>query len=252
MYIYTPYQEQQLFPVKDFIVDEDSDTLYMFRETSDSEVIEKMNLADRRLQTEIISELLFEDIIINEYQLSDTGDNISDLQFRFADFEAGENGFILKGEVQGIYAITGEKYYIDWEWNEVTQKEKITSYTLKTWDAQKDKDAFKKCSEVFDRIEQGDWSLVTPLKGMEYMWEINSTDGNWRRVDVNNDGMPELISQCGNGEWTDNKRPIDLIFAWNDDHVELVYIDLNDADHVKHSMNWDLTGQFRKQPMKRL
>lgn len=230
LYIHTSYTEEQIFPVKDFIIDEDSDTLYMLRETSGSEVIEKMILTDKNLKTETISELSFKDIIISKYQLPGTGDNLYDLQSRFADFEVGENGFILKVEAKGIYTVTGEKYYIDWEWNEATREEKTISYTLKKWDAQKDKETFKKCSEIFDRIEQGDWSLVTPIEGMEYLWEMNSIDGDWIRVDVNNDGMPELISQCGNGHRTENKRPIDLIFSWNNDHVELAYIDLDDAD----------------------
>ena len=41
---------------------------------------------------------------------------------------------------------------------------------------------------------------------------MNGTEGDWICVDVNQDGLPELIGQCGNGQWTENKRPIDLIF----------------------------------------
>ena len=58
---------------------------------------------------------------------------------------------------------------------------------------------------------------------------MNGTEGDWICVDVNQDGLPELIGQCGNGQWTENKRPIDLIFSWNKDKVELVYTDLIDA-----------------------
>lgn len=229
LYIHTPFLEQQIFPVKDLIVDEDTETLYIYRETSDVELIEKINLADEYLETETISELLLEDRIISEYQLPSDGKALSDLQFKFTSIENGEAGYVLKGEAEGIYKDTGEKYYIDWEWNGTTKKEEITPYILEKWDAKKDKDIFDKCNEIFDRIEQGDWSDVPPLEGMEYMWGMNGTEGDWIRVDVNQDGLPELISQCGNGQRTENKRPIDLIFSWNKDKVELVYTDLIDA-----------------------
>lgn len=229
LYIHTPFLEQQIFPVKDFIVDEDTETLYIYRETSDVELIEKINLADKYLETETISELSLEDSIINEYQLPADGKVLSDLQFKFTNIENGEAGYVLKGEAEGIYKDTGEKYYIDWEWNGTTKKEEITPYILEIWDAKKDKDIFDKCNEIFDRIEQGDWSDVLPIEGMEYIWEMHGAEGDWIRVDVNRDGLPELISQSGNGERTENKRPIDLIFSWNKDKVELVYTDLIDA-----------------------
>ncbi|MBD5546049.1 MAG: hypothetical protein HDQ97_01365 [Lachnospiraceae bacterium] len=209
---------------------QDTETLYIYRETSDAESIEKINLADKYLETETISELLLEDSIISEYQLPGDGKALSDLQFKFTNIENGEAGYVLKGEAEGIYKDTGEKYYIGLEWNETTKKEEITPYILEIWDAQKDKDIFDKCNEIFDRIEQGDWSDMLPIEGMEYMWEMHGTEGDWIRVDVNQDGLPELISQCGNGQWTENKRPIDLIFSWNKDKIELVYTDLIDAD----------------------
>lgn len=108
-----------------------------------------------------------------------------------------------------------------------------------------DAEEFEKCQEAFDMIKQGDWSMVTPHRSINSKWEQyklggiaenpavsadqNAYESHWLQADVNNDGMPELIRQGGNGDRTAHKKPIDLIFSWNGDHVDLVFIDFIDA-----------------------
>lgn len=108
-----------------------------------------------------------------------------------------------------------------------------------------DAEEFEKCQEAFDMIKQGDWSMVTPHRSINSKWEQyklggiaenpaasadqNAYESHWLQADVNNDGMPELIRQDGNGDRTAHKKPIDLIFSWNGDHVDLVFIDFIDA-----------------------
>lgn len=230
IYIQTPFESKQIFPVKDFMIDQDTGTLYLFRETSDFELIDKIDLKDDILGVENIGEFSISDIIIDEYRLLGGSKDISDLAFDFTNVENNDGSIIIKGEASGIYKNTGKKYYIDLEWDETKKKVKTISYNLTIWDEEQDKDKFEQCNAIYDQIEQGNWSMVKPVEGMEYMWGMHGTDGDWIRVDVNHDGMPELVSQCGNGLRTDNKKPIDLIFAWNNGTVDLVYTDLFDAD----------------------
>ncbi len=86
-------------------------------------------------------------------------------------------------------------------------------------------------SRMFDQIEQGDWSCVKPIEGMEYLW--GDSEGEWIRMDVNGDGLPELVNGwelTGLGYDTSvRKINITYIFACQNQTVELVYTDVNDG-----------------------
>lgn len=137
---------------------------------------------------------------------------------------------VLKGEVGGIERATGQRYYADWE---IDMDDGILTSelcVLKQYDPIKDKEMFENCSRIFDKIEQGDWSDVKPIKE-QYLWEMDAEE--WLRMDVNGDGMPELI-----GGWVIEELPdyedsrkieISVIFAYQDGMAKMVYVDVNDG-----------------------
>lgn len=69
--------------------------------------------------------------------------------------------------------------------------------------------------------------MVTPIEGMEYMWEMNGDDCQWRRADVNGGGLQELINLHSQNDGR-IFMPIDRIFAYKEGRVEMVFSDLND------------------------
>ena len=133
----------------------------------------------------------------------------------------------LKGYASGVEKTTGKKYYVDFEWDNSAGKEIISPCILPEYDERKDSETFEKCRQAFEKIMRGDWSLVTHIDGLEYMWEMEGEE--WSQADVNRDGLPELICQDGSGDRTEHKKPVNLIFAWNGEKVDLIYIDMIDA-----------------------
>lgn len=245
LYIVTPSKTYQQFPVQDYFINQDTKSLYIIFEDSDFESLKKVTLQKAQKfddMDELLGSESLDKMIKNAHQLSDNEEDFSGLHFEFVETES-ENTFIC--EASGIDKGTGKKYYIDIEWDETTDEGIVAPCILRTYDVQKDAEEFEKCQEAFDMIKQGDWSMVVPHKNVKDDWdqyklgyaaenpvatdEQSLYENDWLQVDVNNDGMPELICQNGNGDRTEHKKPIDLIFAWHDDHVELVYIDFIDA-----------------------
>lgn len=75
-----------------------------------------------------------------------------------------------------------------------------------------------------------DRSDVKPIKE-QYLWGMDAEE--WLRMDVNGDGMPELV-----GGWTIEELPdyedlrkveISVIFAYQDGMAEMVFVDVNDG-----------------------
>lgn len=266
LYIRTPFSKIQLFPVKDFKVCEEIDTIYMVREEEKFETLQRLTLgkADGSLNVEDLEDdVSMEQAFLEAYGIRENEESvpISDVYFEFA----GNEGVIkeytgrkedhrangLKGYASGIEKSTGKRVYIDYEWDEEREKGIVSPCISKSYDLKKDVEDYEQCKEAYERIMSGDWSEVvlvgcmpegkaigetsgesipglgTPATGMEYMWGMAGEE--WTQADINGDGIPELISQNGNGDRTEHKKPIDLIFSWSGGKVELVYVDLIDA-----------------------
>lgn len=101
---------------------------------------------------------------------------------------------------------------------------------LKQYDSLKNQEEFTACSKIYDEIEQGDWSNVKPIEE-EYLWEMEAEE--WTRMDVNGDGLPELVGGCVIDELPEyedeRKIQILVIFAYQDGMAEIVYLDVNDG-----------------------
>lgn len=247
LYIQTPYETTQIFPVKDFFINQEREILYILEEEFSFKSIQIIDDFRRKKGSVIQSERIILDkdqlkeMMEKAHNISDSDTILSDLSFDFIALEQENEKDILKGEASGIKPSTEEKYYIDFEWDEALNEGTASPYIPRIYDEVKDKSAFTKCKAAYDRIEQGDLSMVTVHHRVKSksLWEAYNTQGlasleieedaSWRREDINKDGMPELIRQDGNGDRTEHKKPIDLIFTYHDDQVELVYADFADA-----------------------
>ena len=262
LYVRTPYAKLQLFPVKDFRVCGDTDTVYLVREKEGFEALQRLDLknGDGALRAENLEDYAsMERRMIDVWGLAGGPDKepdenkqlILDVRFEFAGNEGVFKEYTgrrtdhradgLKGYASGIAKSTAQKLYMDYEWYEEGKEGAANPCALREYDAKKDSEAFQDCQEAYRRIMQGDWSGVALAgsartestdigkapAGMEYLWGMDGED--WIQADLNGDGMPELISQNGNGDRTGHKKPIDLIFTWNEKRAELVYVDLIDA-----------------------
>lgn len=275
LYATTPHGSLRLFPIMDFQICEDTNTVYMVRERvkyeevqkprkgtggaltdtvhlkKEYEVLQKLVLdseGGQLLEEDLADGIWVEQMIMDAYQSSgdfkEEADGaaplFSDIHFEFEDssqknetmklytrLEKQRICHTLKGYASGIEKATGKKYYVDFEWDDSSGKEKIGPCILLKYDEGKDAGIFEKCRQAFGRIMRGDWSEVTPIDGLEYMWEMAGEE--WRQEDVNGDNLPELICQDGIGDRAEHKKPINLIFAWDGEKADLVYIDLADA-----------------------
>lgn len=246
LYIMNTYVEpRMLFPVKDFQICEESGVVYLVREEEEFKALQKIDLGSNTIATEDLEDnTSMEQMLIDACKISRNMEEefpLIDLHFEFEghgkygetikapSWEEPRKCSSLKGYASGTEKATGKKFYIDYEWDDAAGKEIVSPCFLPSYDQEKTPEAFRECREAFGQIMQGDWSLVTPIKGLDHMWEMGGEE--WGQADVNGDGMPELIQLITPEEekQAGNHIPIELIFAWNGEKVDLVYIDLIDA-----------------------
>lgn len=237
IYLQTPSDDRQIFHGNyyDYLVDCENETIYIPGTNPDDtfESIYAYSVFRNSKETgisgwKVLSNFSIEEWLLNAHQLSggNVYRNFSNLHVNSLSLDHEQNNVILKGEASGIYISTGEKYYIDWEYNPYTEEEKVEPCILKVYDPELDKAELEAGKKAFDAIERGDWSTVVPFDHMESL--INAENPKWCRADVNGDGMPELISQYGE-QWTGGfGLPIEYIFAFKEGKVELIFSDLND------------------------
>lgn len=245
LYIRTPQEEVQLYPVKDFLVDEEHGVLYTKISGDDGfDSVRSMSFMEQSGHMadsvqEIFNEKQAEEMLCGAYSenqdresaegVSD-GDNAAAGLFDNITVEltsVGTDGEgILRGETGGIEKATGKRYYADWNINLANGDLTVELCVPKQYDPVKDREELAACSDVFDRIEQGDWSEVRPIE-QQYLWGADGEE--WIRMDVNGDGMPELVSGWTVEELPDyeDRRKIEIfmIFAYQDGMAELVYVD---------------------------
>ncbi|MDE7340881.1 MAG: hypothetical protein K2N80_10075 [Lachnospiraceae bacterium] len=277
LYIRTPQEELQLYPVRDFLVDEEHGILYtkiagddgFFKVQSMSftgtdgpvlnsmQEIFDMEQAEEMLCSAYHEEMgsgadggqeLFSNITVELTEVCADGAGLSETGAGEDDAgvpgtEAGEDGAglsetgsgrkdagILKGEIGGIEKMTGQRYYADWKVDMADGALSVALCVPKQYDSVKDKETFADCDRIFDQIEQGDWSDVKSIEE-QYLWGLDAEE--WLRMDVNGDGMPELV-----GGWVIEELPdyvdsrkieISVIFAYQDGMAEMVYLDVNDG-----------------------
>ncbi|MDE6365703.1 MAG: hypothetical protein K2L86_15840 [Lachnospiraceae bacterium] len=241
LYIQTPQEQVQFYPVKDWRIDSEDKWLYI--KSAEDDGAEHIHGVPFSVQTDSLLE--FQKELLNtsqaEQMLCDAFNKTKEItperiQTIFSNvtvelIEAESGLQLLKGNAGGVERSTGRRYYVDWQIHVPDGRRKVTPCTLKQYDPEQDKAAFDECNEIFDRIEDGDWSSVKPIDGLEYLW--GSGEEKWLRMDINGDGLPELINGFTIEELPeyefDTKISISFIFAYQDGEAELVYADVNDG-----------------------
>lgn len=237
LYFQTPKEQVQLYPVKDFQVDEERGILYTKITGDDGFVcVQCFSLTEKDssildTKKELFNDKQAEKMLCDAYGRNE--ENASDdalLKFSNVNMELTKMGTddaqILYGEVSGIERATGQRYYADWEIDLSNNTQKVTPCILKQYDSDKDREIFAESNRIFDKIEQGDWSEVEPIDGMEYLW--GDSGGDWFRMDVNGDGLPELLNGYAS-YYSEEEVTITYIFTYREQTAELVYVDVNDA-----------------------
>ena len=253
--IHTPEEWRQIYPVKEFLIDEEQSALYLeFRDGKEPGSVQKISFADHTgnlwdSQSEILNDLEIEEMLCSAHHLQENQaqGTFADLTVDLTKISLEQDVKVITGEASAVYKETGKVYYVDWKINEETGDKTAEPCILKSYDARQDAEAFTECSREFDRIEEGDWSHVTYIEGLEYMWGM--MEENWWRMDVNGDGMPELLSGVEYEENSESVKQVCLIFAYQDGKVDLVYYDLNDwneflfiAENGNLIYEWNVSG----------
>lgn len=255
----TPTDSMQIFSPQDYCIDKENGVIYfLFGDENDSfssvykysaeEISGDISISGAK----VISTYLIEEWIADvfELELNEGLDNFSDLSLRIISLRYEQGDVILGGEASGIYSVTGEKYYIDWELNDTDNNENAVPHVLKGYDEEKDAEVFRACQEAFDLIEQGDWSVIVEYSDMdwpgEYWRDGFNKVAHYQRMDVNGDGLPELL--IGQVNSYIHRVPIDYIYTYAGGMtktVELVYTDLNDyTEYLFHGSEGNLIYDY--------
>lgn len=238
LYIQTPQEQTQLYPIADFLVDKDQKMLYVKIVDDDSfACVQCFSLAEENASVSDTGKELFDleqagEMLCNAFEKAEEG--FSDINVFLTETKTGREG-ILCGETGGIEKATGQRYYVDWQIDLADNTQRVTPCILKQYDPDTDREIFAESSRIFDQIEQGDWSCVKKVTdryarrgGLDYLW--GDSEGEWVRMDVNGDGLPELINGWELSFEEDVKKiKVTYIFAYEENMAELVYIDINDG-----------------------
>lgn len=274
LYIRTPQEELQLYPVRDFLVDDQQGILYTKIAGDDGfESVRSMSFRDKSGHMQDTGKEIFnakeaEEMLCGAYlenRERETGEKQDGAAALFSNItvelteSSGEGAGILRGEVGGFEKATGRRYYADWEIDMAGEVRTAELCVLKQYDPIRDKEELAACNSVFDQIEQGDWSNVKPIE-QQYVWGAEAEE--WIRMDVNGDGMPELIDSWTIDDLPDyedsRKRAIFAIYAYQDGMAEMIYLDdcdgmeflfITDGGELVYEWGvsgWPCTNVFRR------
>lgn len=117
IYIQTPEEVLQIFPVKDYLVDKSAGRLYMLRGMEAFEGIEGVDFVNGINGFEMKNAYFIDGLIEDAYglKLSESDENLDDLQAEFIGLYQEGKKTLLRGKASALYHITGKKYTVDWE-----------------------------------------------------------------------------------------------------------------------------------------
>lgn len=135
LYIRTPKDSMQIFPVKEYLIDKNNGALYMIWDTGSFERIQGIDFvlnSDYIGGYKIQSIYGLEDWLGNAYglEMNDSDRSFSDLHAEFTGLYEKNNETLLRGIATGLYNNTGKTYSIEWEINMTTNKEKVKAYPM--------------------------------------------------------------------------------------------------------------------------
>lgn len=204
LYIQTPEDTMQIYPVKDFLVDAETGSLYMVWEEGTFERVQGIDFVknqDNLGGYKMVSTSSLEEWIGKAYGLAmdEIETDFTDLHAELEEISAENKERILKGTASGIYKNTGKKYYIDWEINCTTGEERVQAYLINIG-----------IPSLYTRFLYGDITVQNPFaQGMEgYDQTLGFFDDeeyaeremvfrtaykNFALSDVDGDGEEELL-----------------------------------------------------------
>ena len=117
IYVQTPDDKMDIFPVKDYRVDRNAGNLYMIWDVNTFERIQGVKFVDGMGAYKIMGSYNMEELIAEAYGLEspDDGGDFDDLQVEFTGLFDENDKTVLRGKASALYNASDKKYSIDWE-----------------------------------------------------------------------------------------------------------------------------------------
>lgn len=199
LYIEDMEHTSTIFPVKEYLIDESNEKLYLNLGMNSFERIYEIDFKENKYGNKMHNTDSMEKLISEAYELEflDDGTDFEDLQVTFTGINENDEEKYLGGKATAIYSRTGKQYEIEWEIDTKTYDECVRRY-LKDMDIDPlyveflmgEKNAFYSHTYEGKRYEEE----------ISYFEEVDCNDcfcgivsKRFALVDINNDGMEELI-----------------------------------------------------------
>lgn len=199
LYIEDIEHTSTIFPVKEYLIDESNEKLYLNLGMNSFERIYEIDFKENKYGNRMQNTDSMEKLISEAYELEflDDGTDFEDLQVTFTGINENDEEKYLGGKATAIYSRTGKQYEIEWEIDTKTYDEYVRRY-LKDMDIDPlyveflmgEKNAFYSHTYEGKRYEEE----------ISYFEEVDCNDcfcgivsKNFALVDMNNDGKEELI-----------------------------------------------------------
>ncbi len=199
LYIEDIEHTSTIFPVKEYLIDESNEKLYLNLGMNSFERIYEIDFKENKYGNRMQNTDSMEKLISEAYELEflDDGTDFEDLQVTFTGINENDEGKYLEGKATAIYSRTGKQYEIEWGINTKTYDEYVRRY-LKDMDIDPlyveflmgEKNAFYSHTYEGKRYEEE----------ISYFEEVDCNDcfcgivsKRFALVDINNDGKEELI-----------------------------------------------------------
>ena len=234
IYVQTPDDKMDIFPVKDYRVDRNAGNLYMIWDDNSFERIQGVKFVDGMGAYKIMGSYNMKELIANAYGLRspDDGGDFDDLQVEFTGLYEENSKTVLRGKASALYNASGKKYSIEWEIDTETIHESAKAY-LTDFDIHPLYAAFLRNEiSVKNPFVPEDSGYNTELSfddDKEYSSEESVFRSVWKSfslVDVNNDGNPELVFKMYNS-------PSEVVYILGVQNDELICYDILET-HTTH------------------
>lgn len=131
LYIQTPDDTSTIFPVKDYLIDKNDESLYMLWGINTFERIQGVSFKDgERGDFKIQGIESMEELIGEAYnlELSEDGNDFDDMQVEFIELFEENGNKVLCGSASAVYRTSGKCYSVEWEINVDTFEETAKAY----------------------------------------------------------------------------------------------------------------------------
>ena len=190
-----------IFPVKEYLIDESNEKLYLNLGMNSFERIHEIDFKENEYGNKIQNTDAMEKLISEAYELEflDDGTDFEDLQVTFTGINENDERKYLGGKATAIYSRTGKQYEIEWEIDTKTYDKYVRRYL---------KDMV--IEPLYVEFLMGEKNAIYSYnyEGKRYEKEISYYDDvpsgaffcgtaskSFALVDMNNDGKEELIFQ---------------------------------------------------------